>query len=598
MKTARAPFPRLTLLLLLLVATAFAANALAQDLQVSASGNTIYWSTPGGYGCGGANIGPVFLGGASCSATSNCSVLPGNSGSIGCNRPGTYEVTGCWYDSVYCKDPKPPVCQTAIVTVSEPPPPSCPEFELYTKTTQALAHKYGPEPWPTGQNRDSQVEIVFKPIRVLSGTTINLRVFDPPDTATYRTNQHPGDNFDTAAGTVSLSPSDTGAKTATLTSGDDPVTIYLNTSSFVAGDNYTVRASADPELISNDNFVCGTTCRETQPVTVWKRVYLERKRMFRSGVLVAGTASAGQNQVLIEIPRDRAWKNVRLNPGDAIRLVHAPRYDGFDFSNGFYSEDAVVTAVAGVTGNRRRRLLTLADNLQHTYTNDSSYPEAMADGVSDGVGNLRFGFYERNEGYATPEFGKAFVELFPIPQGNDEIPFLWYVRRPIWVANKWFENTPVSPSTARRGNSNVRHVLAGTGMIEGHAINTGLLGQVDIPVAGSPPEVNDCWTWVRAIEAGNHITSKFDKWTVNGENVVHELAHTFRVNYTVHDPADTIPGHCDRNMASNAALFCTMSHGSYENGQNGDGVVGFHYSSDDDSEYMTIRRNTEPVPLP
>lgn len=28
-----------------------------------------------------------------------------------------------------------------------------------------------------------------------------------------------------------------------------------------------------------------------------------------------------------------------------------------------------------------------------------------------------------------------------------------------------------------------------------------------------------------------------------------------------------------------------------------DGVVGFHYLSDTDSEYMTIRHRTEPVPV-
>ena len=32
--------------------------------------------------------------------------------------------------------------------------------------------------------------------------------------------------------------------------------------------------------------------------------------------------------------------------------------------------------------------------------------------------------------------------------------------------------------------------------------------------------------------------------------------------------------------------------------QSGDGILGFHYSSEDDSEYMTIRRATEPIAVP
>jgi hypothetical protein len=79
--------------------------------------------------------------------------------------------------------------------------------------------------------------------------------------------------------------------------------------------------------------------------------------------------------------------------------------------------------------------------------------------------------------------------------------------------------------------------------------------------------------------------------TVNAENVVHELAHTWGVNYLVHPP-DNI-GHCSHN-ATGGTLACTMNAAS----NRGDGNVGFHWATDADSEYITMRRKSEPLPAP
>jgi hypothetical protein len=49
-------------------------------------------------------------------------------------------------------------------------------------------------------------------------------------------------------------------------------------------------------------------------------------------------------------------------------------------------------------------------------------------------------------------------------------------------------------------------------------------------------------------------------------------------------------------MALRPAEACTMSRASQ--GHNADDIVGFHWVSDFDSEYMTIRRLGEPVPAP
>ena len=488
---------------------------------------------------------------------------------------------------------------------------------MFERTNRVLTHKYGPEDWPFGQQRDGQVELLFKPIRVLEGTTMYARVFDPKDGSTYRTTAAPDDNLDTAAGTLSFSPNDTGSKSVSFSAGTEPLTtIYLNTTQFAAGDNYVVKASADPALATDPDFVCNAAsgCVATSPVTVWKRVYLEKKQMFRSGVLVAGPAFAGSNEVSIQVPTGLRWNHVALRAGDSIRLLHAPRLNGLDFFPDFHSEDAVIMAVDRVPGARNRRLLTLAAPLAHSYSDDQSYVRALEDGVSDGVGNLAAGTYGRNEQYLSGSFAPAYVEFWPVEQGVSEIPYLPVVREAHLIANKWFENSPVNTLTrARPGNSNVKHVLAGSGRAEGATgtrLNPAVFGETGIEPAVAPPSTvnyipqpNFSWTWVGAIERavtlhGSDVRG-VDPWIFNGENLAHELAHTFNVNSVFYYLDDF--GHCSRTMVGNPALNCKMrGHEDplYDARQAGDGIVGFHYSSDDDSEYMTIRRAWEPLATP
>lgn len=103
----------------------------------------------------------------------------------------------------------------------------------------------------------------------------------------------------------------------------------------------------------------------------------------------------------------------------------------------------------------------------------------------------------------------------------------------------------------------------------------------------------------RGVTLRNGEVENVDAWILGGENLVHELAHAFNVNSALHFGSDF--GHCSRVMAGNPALNCKMrSHADplYDGMQAGDGVVGFHYSSDTDSEYMTIRTAWEPLATP
>lgn len=585
-------------------------TAYAWDFSLSTSGNSIVVHVFGMVGgrqtCSGASA-DLDISGRSCSVPG----LSSRTHTLTCNRVGAHVVYVSVSDDT---TPDGGETRTGTVTVTTPPPFSCPVFELMT-TPRALTHKYGTEAWPRWQQRDAQVEVIFRPIRVDPGMAIYAKVFDPKDGATYRANASNDDNLDPDAGTLAFSPTETGTRNVVFSAGTEPLTtMYLNTTQYAAGDNYVVKASADPDLVNDPNFVCNAAsgCVSTVTVTAWKRVYVEKKEMFRRGVSVARPAPAGSREVRVQVPAGLRWNDVALRQGDAIRLLHAPRFNGAELFREFYWEDAVVQDVRRVARRRDQRDLVLVDPLTHAYSDDPSLPVELPDRIGDGVGYLAAGTYRRNEAYLNATFDPAYVDFWPATERVSEVPYVPFVHVANWLANKWFENSPVSMTGSRRGNPNVKHVLAGSGVpdpdraTEISAAHFGETG-IDLPdsadVLWHIPEPNYSWTWVAGIETAvstrGNVMNGLDPWIFNGENLVHELAHTFNVNSLLHFGDDF--GHCDRPMAGSPVIGCRMKSNtapSFNPREAADGIVGFHYSSDLDSEYMTIRRAWEPLAIP
>lgn len=581
------PYRRLRQILICLQLALIALTAQAQ-LTVTVNGNNIYWSTPPGYCCGGASLGAVFNGGAACSQPP-CDYAPGRSSSFVCNRPGDYLVTGCWFNDSNNK-----ICETKPATVVEPAPLTCPIFQLGSTTGFAVTRKFGSEPWPTGQVADGKIRISFKAVRVDPGTTIHFKVIDPPDAAEYRSNPVANDNFDAAAGRIALSPDGDGSSSLSITVPESGLLdLYLTTSQFAAGDNYIVRASPDANLLSDPNFVCGDACKETLPITALKRVYLEQKRMFRVGGLVRGEWAAGQSQVGVVMPSGMAF-----SPGNSVRLIHAPDLLGPVPECSFYSEDKVIAPNGVVKVSKDEYRLTFIEPLEHSYSHDLSVINAVERGLADGVGLPTAGYFERNSLYVPSAFNSAFVEFRDVPQIVTEVPYRPALGDIFDFANKWFENSPRNtPMGPRPGNPNVKHVLAGTGLSTKGGLDYSVLGRTVIEDVKTP-SANASWTFAAAIEEAVKIRStpvyRLDSLMVVGENVVHELAHTWGVNYDYHDPESF--GHCTQVMALHPTKACNLSRSSLP--EAGDGITGFHWLSDSDSEYMTIRRRTEPLPAP
>ena len=425
----------------------------------------------------------------------------------------------------------------------------------------------------SAQTADARVRI--RAYMGVAGRRVYFRTVDPPDTASYvpvaerRANDNRG-----GRGQLTLPDA--------LTDASGWATTELQITDRYAGDNYRVEGSSNP------TFSCDGTCASTGVITAWKRVFLEKKRMFRAGAPIVGDAPAGSVTVTVDVP-----KGVKFRAGDEIRLLHAPLLDGSG-PREFYSEPAIIAkgGIAKVSGCNRCRELTLVAPLKHDYSPDLSFDDVP---LADGVGLPSEGYYELNEEYLHQTFAETFVEFLDVPQVLSEIPFVPRIYERLHFANKWFENSPLTTIAGTRpGDPNVKHVLAGSIPVDiAGTPNAGLLGEVSSTLHSAFAFPNSCWTFVGHIEelAGtNGLPDNPEK--VVGENYVHELAHTFSVNYLHHAPSSI--GHCDMKMATDPALACSMNYASNK----ADGRTGFHWVSSNDSEYMTIRYQQDPVPAP
>jgi len=98
------------------------------------------------------------------------------------------------------------------------------------------------------------------------------------------------------------------------------------------------------------------------------------------------------------------------------------------------------------------------------------------------------------------------------------------------------------------------------------------------------------------------VLRNLDPEIVAYENTAHELTHQWRVNTSPVPPGGEGLGHCNENSFDNPRMLCHM-HVDWDdarhNIERGDGVMTLHYVKRGtvvDSEYLTVRRASEPMP--
>jgi hypothetical protein len=504
--------------------------------------------------------------------------------SFACNSIGSHTVYA------YASDPSTSGYEYKQqgVSVTDPPPSTCPQFDLIAAGTRVLTHKFGDSfgstyTYPTGQSTDGEIPISLRVRAAPAGTVVYLKVIDPEDTAAYGTPHQKDDNIDTAGGTIS------GGKTTSVTlPASGTVSVVLKTTLHASGDNYQVQASSDPALTTDSNFVCSPSsgCQTTPVITAWKRMYVEEDEMYRESQLLAERSLVGASVVYVDA---RGFQK-----GNSVRLVHAPSYlrmADYDV-DGFYSEDRTIVGVARNSdpSHAGAYAITLDAPLMKAYYRDINVGSLQ---LGDAIADLSAGdpLYHFSEQYLAGAFAEAFVDVVKTNTSGVGVPLYNSMTdlAMTYVGGKWFAaRTQVQPPS----NSGMVIAAATSAPIAPDPV----AGQ-RIPI-GTTSGTTYSYVWRQSIDDGTRPGSKLlikrlDPNVVSGEVLVHEIAHQWKVNQNYPD------NECTRNSYADGTKFC-QGNGPQNSGQYGDGIVKFHYVGNSpttaDSEYIDIRKTGEPKP--
>jgi hypothetical protein len=522
------------------------------------------------------------------SANAFCSIPCGKtyeSFTFGCNSIGTHTVYG-YYSDKHTNGYK--IVGSATVTVTAPPPVYCPQFVLIASPPRVLTHKYGDafnSEYLPGQTADGEMSMKIKTVAAPAGTTVYLRLTDPPDDSPYGTPHQKDDNVDTGAGSFGSSMSRF-SSVSLPANGSVPFTV--RTSLQKGGDNYQVEASADPALHTPSYECSGTMICQKTKLTTWKRFYVEPNEMYRESQLIQANILVGERLVYVN---DRGFGR-----NDPVRLIHAPSYLRSELgdSQGFYFEDFTIVNV------RRNRNPAIAA----TFEIELDQPvtrhyrrEAPIAGVPMGDALVNLAphrmpgpTFQMNDQYMRNAFYFAYVDLVTIPGNGVGMPLYDAMNNTamIFAGAKWF--------AARRSTT----IPSNTGL----AVAAGTREPLPAPPGGTAPLSLGTtagvysYVWRQNIDDGTRrnsglLVSGLDPNLVSGEVLVHELAHQWNVNSTYPD------NECDKMSYDNPALYC-QNNGPRNSGQYADGHLAWHYvgttPATADSEYMTIRKADEPKP--
>lgn len=406
-----------------------------------------------------------------------------------------------------------------------------------------------------------------------NGVQLHLRLIDPPDTSGYapkggwpakggKTAVPPYEAYDnnvwndlsstdwglsaTSPGTLSgpvlelnVTPDSTGA-----------ATFYLKLPPRYAGDNWQIEITKKSAT--------GATIPNKVPsysaiFTGWKRVFVEKDRMFRRGGLLFSNAAVNDTSVTIyKNADDSRWDN--LNPGDKVAI-----FDVQSPFEGSHDEAYVDTITQVGSTSPHQMLVTLVTSrggsspyqLTRAYTASpelgaGTHLPDFSQGSSAGIGVLNSNdgqvfdtsnnqingagsaFYDADLRDIKQPYDDAFVEFVGLRNGAGAVPYMpqeWFsviangtsLRRfhQLWFANK-------SPMTDPQFNNphNYFHLLGATRRNYTGSIVTGY----------SFEDSDISFVFLDSIVAACTTCSASDLVLYGRETVDHELAHQFRVN--------------------------------------------------------------------
>jgi hypothetical protein len=488
----------------------------------------------------------------------------------------------------------------------------------FTDEQKVLISKYGPEDYLSRyqtllagdqsiQSPDRHIEVRVRVTRdgiPAAGVNVYFRVTDPPDTAPYTIAAHDAktDDNDPAGPKGALivptpcANAPSGAPPCTTSGSDGWARVILTVTDHAAGDNYLVEGSTDPA------FACGSSCPRSGLITAWKRLYVEEQHMFRAGRFVNGEVRGGTS----EIPVDDPTPFLNLHLHDRLELVHAAAPGSGSY---FFDIVSFKTVVQKSDGSWR----VVTENPVPRYygaLGDDHLTLDIQKVARDGIGIVAGGVYEPDITYVASLYASMFVDVVPISSAVEEVPYVPEVTTltALFYSSRWLQHRVAVPTTIGHPQPNVFHrmgvtqapyvpdprggpcfgVELGFTMVgTGSELSMILVQRMQDVIAGT------------VIDPACHNRMGAEYFAaplvrVNGEVTAHETTHLW--SHSVHLPSVDGNGHCLRERYQHDGLECLM-HAAYAGGGLFDGLVALHYESVNDSEYMWVRREREPVPL-
>ena len=405
----------------------------------------------------------------------------------------------------------------------------------------------------TGSVKDSQ----GNPI---PGKDVWLRVLDPPDSSPYATPPTPGDNIDKDA-TSEQDPytgSRTGGKldnnhvnadgngnfqTILNVIKSKKCTAQSNIDCAPSGDNYQIEGSF------TSNYACSPNCTKTGIITAWKRVYLERDKMFRQGGLLAQDVNPPNGAARPTFVIVHNWANLPpCTNSPCYQIALFDKDNTYELPN---SEKPWVGSVINLGSTLKLNLVNANNSpfpIQKNYFS-SPYPTFGSTagppsivGKSAGIGVISSGFYEfaYDTNIISGAYDRdAFVEVV-IPPDIGALPYLPSPPDP----NTFFDNPTDSLPKMRFSKIWFNKCGGGTDWVCGNNNNFHVMS-----VSGETHAF-----WGRSYMTNSHTTFGYNQTiemsscpladisNCKQHTIAHEIAHQFEVNQC----AGTGLGHDDR----------------------------------------------------
>lgn len=453
-----------------------------------------------------------------------------------------------------------------------------------------------------------------------TGASVYMRVIDPPDPAAYMNlaslpagvKAAVNDNTGAQAtiegtGITETAPNSHVYQVSSGAYGLVPFTLKLHPP-FVAGDNYQVEASTDPTFPPSLSAKSGI-------LAAWKRIFLEKRRMLRNGVLLAQNAAAGVSTIVVNGNHylGNQSNNRTLRAGDRIVLVHAPQLDRSDALSGWYYEEHTIATVTAAGTNFRVNLgtvqgkTTTPEFLQRSYHGPDGREPGLADGVALLAGQTLSSsdYYDTSDSLVTGLFPDAFTEYIflsaiDLPGLGVPAPYISSSDEPLLqnLADKWSRSVSFDPFQQTLVNPpNHQYLVIASDAADQNqpTRSTGQLNEVSTPAMRISSYVFR--KTIRDVAGSNTATG--DQWANKTE--AHELGHQWLTNRGVWSSPNPRNDHCPyTTMAYNSTtVYCLLgdANPSTTETQRANGIAVFHMQFVNNvwhSEYLGIRRRSDP----